>query len=157
NGLTIDEWLTYAGNESLGLYMFQKPRTAKRLHFDVIPRAVDEYYSFIAAYQAQDVAARLENPGFHVHYGAVPNPTMRLGFALLLNLMAPGSAEDTKVMWGFISRDLHLASVATHHDIDRLATYAVRYFNDKVKPTKVYRAPTEQERAALQDLHDRLE
>jgi len=157
NGLTIDEWLTYAGNESLGLYMFQKPRTAKRLHFDVIPRAVDEYYSFIAGYQEQDVAARLENPVFHVHYGAVPNPDVPLSFALLLNLVATANAQDTKVLWGFISRYLKGATAQNHPEIDRLAGYAVRYFNDKVKPNKVYRAPTEQERAALQDLHDRLE
>ncbi|MDO8359157.1 MAG: lysine--tRNA ligase, partial [Devosia sp.] len=48
NGLTIDEWLAYASPESLALYMFQKPRVAKRLYFDVIPRAVDEYYQFVA-------------------------------------------------------------------------------------------------------------
>ncbi len=156
NGLTIDEWLSYASTDSLGLYMFQKPRTAKRLHFDVIPRAVDEYYSFIAAYQGQDAAARLENPVFHVHYGAVPTPDVPLSFALLLNLVATANAEDTKVMWGFIGRYLRGATAATHPELDKLAGYAVRYFNDKVKPFKTYRAPTEQERAALQDLHDRL-
>lgn len=156
NGLTIDEWLSYASTDSLGLYMFQKPRTAKRLHFDVIPRAVDEYYSFIAAYQGQDAAARLENPVFHVHYGAVPTPDVPLSFALLLNLVATANAEDTKVMWGFIGRYLHGATAATHPELDKLAGYAVRYFNDKVKPFKTYRAPTEQERAALLDLHDRL-
>ena len=156
NGLTIDEWLTYASTESLGLYMFQKPRVAKRLHFDVIPRAVDDYYSFVAAYQDQDVAARLENPAFHVHYGAVPTPDVPVSFALLLNLVATANAEDTKVMWGFISRYLPGVSAATHPELDKLALYAVRYFNDKVKPLKTYRAPTDKERAALQDLHDRL-
>ena len=44
NGLTIDEWLTYAGPESLSYFMYQKPRSAKRLYFDVIPKAVDEYH-----------------------------------------------------------------------------------------------------------------
>src|SRR5690606_28135586 len=61
-----------------------------------------------------------------------------------------------KVMWGFISRYLPGASAATHPELDKLALYAVRYFNDKVKPLKIYRAPTDKERAALQDLHDRL-
>ena len=157
NGLTIDEWLTYAGTESLGLYMFQKPRVAKRLHFDVIPRAVDEYYSFVAAYQEQDAAARLENPAFHVHYGAVPHPDVPLSFALLLNLVSTANAEDTKVLWGFISRYLKGATAATHPELDKLAGYAVRYFNDRVKPLKVYRAPTDIERAALEDLHTQLE
>jgi lysyl-tRNA synthetase class 1 len=43
NGLTIEEWLTYASPESLAQFMFQKPTAAKRLYFDVIPRAVDDY------------------------------------------------------------------------------------------------------------------
>ena len=58
NGLTIDEWLTYAAPESLALFMFQKPRTAKKLYFDVIPRAVDEYLQLLAAYPAQDAERR---------------------------------------------------------------------------------------------------
>ncbi len=156
NGLTIDEWLTYAGNESLGLYMFSKPRTAKRLHFDVIPRAVDDYYSFVRSFHAQTAAEQLENPAFHVHFGAVPNPDVPLSFALLLNLVATANADDTGVLWGFISRYLKGATAATHPEIDRLAGYAVRYFNDKVKPTKTYRAPTDQERAALADLAAQL-
>src|SRR5690606_38164609 len=104
-----------------------KPRVAKRLHFDVIPRTVDEYYSFVAAYEGQDVGARLENPAFHVHFGAVPTPDMPVSFALLLNLVATANAEDTKVMWGFISRYLPGASAATHPELDKLALYAVRY------------------------------
>ena len=136
--------------------MFGKPRAAKRLHFDVIPRAVDDYYSFVESYQNQTPAERLENPAFHVHFGAVPNPDVPLSFALLLNLVSTANAEDTNVLWGFISRYLKGATAQTHPEIDRLAGYAVRYFNDKVKPTKTYRAPTEQERAALQDLADQL-
>ena len=156
NGLTIDEWLTYAPTESLGLYMFLKPRVAKRLHFDVIPRQVDDYYAHVAAYRDQDAAARLENPAFHVHYGDVPAPAVPLSFALLLNLVATANATDTKVMWGFISRYIPGASPATHPELDRLAGYAVRYFNDRIKPFKTYRAPSDMERAALQDLHDQL-
>jgi len=40
--------------------------------------------------------------------------------------------------------------------LDDLATYAVRYYQDFVKPNKDYRAPTDQERAALEDLAMRL-
>ncbi|HEY8579066.1 MAG TPA: lysine--tRNA ligase, partial [Beijerinckiaceae bacterium] len=74
NGLTIEEWLTYASPESLSLFMFQKPREAKRLHFDVIPRAVDEYLQFLAAYPKQDWKQRLGNPVWHIHGGEPPAP-----------------------------------------------------------------------------------
>ena len=63
NGLTIEEWLSYASPESLSLFMFQKPRAAKRLYFDVIPRAADEYYQFLEAFPRQDMPEQLGNPG----------------------------------------------------------------------------------------------
>jgi lysyl-tRNA synthetase class 1 len=156
NGLTIDEWLAYASPESLGQYMFQKPRVAKRLYFDVIPRAVDDYYAFVAAYQKQTVEERLENPAFHVHFGHPPKAEMPVTFGLLLNLVSAANAHDTSVMWGFISRYVKGATAATHPDLDRLAGYAVRYFNDRVKPTKTFRAATYKERAALADLAAQL-
>ena len=156
NGLTIDEWLSYASPESLGQYMFQKPRAAKRLYFDVIPRAVDDYYAFVAAYHRQDAAERIENPAFHIHTGHPPAYEMPISFALLLNIVSASNADDTNVLWGFISRYVPGATPATQPELDRLAAYAVRYFNDRVKPTKSFRAPTEMERAALQDLADRL-
>ena len=156
NGLTIEEWLAYASPESLGQYMFQKPRAAKRLHFDVIPRAVDDYYTFVAAYHRQETAERLENPAFHIHTGHPPEYEMPISFSLLLNIVSASNAHDTNVLWGFISRYVPGATPATQPELDRLAAYAVRYFNDRVKPTKSFRAPTEVERAALSDLADRL-
>lgn len=156
NGLTIDEWLTYASPESLALYMFQKPRAAKRLYFDVIPRAVDEYYQYVSGYGGQEAAAAVDNPAFHIHSGKVPVIDMPVSFGLLLNLAAAANAEETSVMWGYLSRRMPGVTALTNPELDRLATYAVRYFNDKVKPTKVFRAPSDKERAALQDLHDQL-
>src|SRR4029078_6643722 len=48
NGLTVDEWLTYASPESLSLFMYKKPKAAKKLFFDVIPKTVDEYLAYLA-------------------------------------------------------------------------------------------------------------
>lgn len=157
NGLTIDEWLTYAGTESLSLYMFQKPRVAKRLYFDVIPRAVDEYYQYVASYNGQDAAAALENPAFHIHSGKVPVVDMPITFGLLLNLASAANAHEKAALWNYITRRLPGTTPATNPDLDVLAGYAVRYFNDEVKSKKVFRAPTDKERAALADLADQLQ
>jgi lysyl-tRNA synthetase class 1 len=152
NGLTIDEWLTYAPTESLALYMFQKPRTAKKLYFDVIPRAVDEYYQFLAAYPRQGWKERLGNPVWHIHNGNPPVIELPVSFALLLNLVSASNASNKAVLWGFISR--HAAGVTpdTHPELDRLAGYAVRYYEDFVKPAKRFRAPDAEEREALSQL-----
>ena len=94
NGLTVEEWLSYGTQESLALFMFQKPRTAKRLFFDVIPKAVDDYIAFLEAYHAQATtdAQRLENPVWHIHAGEPPDETYPVSFALLLNLVSASNA-----------------------------------------------------------------
>ena len=136
--------------------MFQKPRAAKRLYFDVIPRAVDDYYQFVTSYQTQTTAERLENPAFHVHFGHPPAVATPITFALLLNIVSASNAHDTAVLWGFISRYVKGTTAETHPELDKLAGYAVRYFNDRVKPTKTFRAPSDKERAALADLAAQL-
>ena len=156
NGLTIDEWLTYAPAESLSLYMFQKPRTAKRLHFDVIPRAVDEYLQFISAYPNQDAKQKLDNPVWHIHSGHPPTAELPITFALLLNLVSASNAHDRSVLWGFIRRIAPGATAEGHPLLDHLAGYAIRYYDDFVKPTKQFRPPTAEEAAALKALDDLL-
>ncbi len=156
NGLTIDEWLTYAPTESLALYMFQRPRQAKKLYFDVIPRAVDEYYQFLSAYRRQDWKERLGNPVWHIHSGEPPEIEMPVSFALLLNLVSASNAHEPGVLWGFISRHAPGVTPQTHPELDRLVGYAIRYFDDFVKPEKTFRPADEVERQALQALADRL-
>jgi lysyl-tRNA synthetase class 1 len=156
NGLTIEEWLAYASPESLALYMYQSPRKAKRLYFDVIPRAVDEYVGHLAAYPNEDQAAKLMNPVWHIHNGAPPAAELPISFALLLNLASASNSEDREVLWGFIRRYAPDATPESHPLLDELVGYAIRYFHDFVKPAKQYRLPTEKERAAFADLDKRL-
>lgn len=156
NGLTIDEWLTYAPTESLGLYMYQRPRQAKKLYFDVIPRAVDEYYTFLGAYPRQDWKERLGNPVWHMHDGNPPVIDLPVPFSLLLNLVSASNAQNKDVLWGFISRHASGVTPQTHPELDRLTGYAIRYFDDFVKPTKVFRAADDVERDALAKLSDAL-
>ncbi len=157
NGLTIEEWLTYAAPETLAHYMFQSPRKAKRLYFDVIPRAVDDYLGHLARYPAQDDKARLANPVWHIHGGNPPEEEVPLSFAILLNLASVCNTEDRAVLWGFISRYVPGATPEDHPILDRLVGYALAYYRDFVKPNKHYRAPDERERAALEDLAAVLE
>ena len=156
NGLTIEEWLTYASPESLSLFMFQKPKAAKRLYFDVIPRTVDEYLQFLAAYPRQDAKGQLDNAVWHIHAGAPPAAELPISFGLLLNLVAASNAHDKDVLWGFIRRHAPDASAETHPLLDQLAGYAVRYYEDFVKPKKKFRAPDEVEAQALRALSDAL-
>ncbi|BDA83179.1 lysine--tRNA ligase [Aureimonas sp. SA4125] len=156
NGLTIEDWLAYASPESLSFYMFQKPRAAKRLHFDVIPKAVDEYYTFLAAFGRQTLAQQMQNPVWHIHSGAPPSEGIAIPFAMLLNLVSASNAGDAGTLWGYITRYAPGTTAETAPELDRLVGYALRYFRDFVEPAKVFRAPDEVERAALADLDEKL-
>jgi lysyl-tRNA synthetase, class I len=156
NGLTIDEWLTYAATESLSYFMYQKPKTAKRMHFDVIPRAVDEYHQQLRAYAAQDVDAQVNNPVWHIHGGQPPESRMVVSFGMLLNLASVSGAKDAGALWKYIQRYAPDASPQGNPDLDAAAGHAVRYFADKIAPTRVFRLPTDPERTAMLDLRARL-
>ncbi|MCW2314846.1 lysyl-tRNA synthetase class 1 [Rhodoblastus acidophilus] len=166
NGITIEQWLTYASPESLAFFMYWKPREAKKLYFDVIPRAVDEYLAFLDAYPRQDAKNRLGNAVWHIHSGEPPAPEFiaheaggkgtAISFAMLLNLAAVANSEDPAVLWGFVRRYAPAASPEKYPRLDKMIGYAVLYFRDFVKPKKVYRAADEVERAALEQLSDAL-
>ncbi|GKX35335.1 MAG: lysine--tRNA ligase [Rhizobiaceae bacterium MnEN-MB40S] len=156
NGLTIDDWLTYASEESLALYMFQKPKTAKKLYFDVIPKAVDEYFTFLSAYERQDWRTRLNNPVWHMHDGNPPAIDNPVPFAMLLNLVSASNAENSDVLWGYITRYAPGVTAQSHPHLDQLVGYAIRYFNDFVKPTKVFRAADDVELNALRGVDAKL-
>jgi lysyl-tRNA synthetase class 1 len=156
NGLTIDEWLRYASPESLSLFMYREPRSAKRLYFDVIPRHVDDYQQFLDGYERQDGRQRLGNPVWHIHSGNPPKADNPISFNMLLTLVSSSNAENAETLWGFIGRYRPGVTPKTHPKLNDAVTYALHYFRDFVLPQKRFREPSEGERKALLDLRDAL-
>jgi lysyl-tRNA synthetase, class I len=155
NGLTIDEWLRYASPESLSLFMYREPKSAKRLYFDVIPRNVDEYQQFLEGFSRQDPKQQLANPVWHIHAGHPPAADMPVTFQLLLTLVSSSNAENAATLWGFIGR-YRPGVTPQNPKLDAMVGYAINYYRDFVAPTKKFREPTDTERVALQDLRDAL-
>ena len=155
NGLSMEEWLRYGAPESLGYYLFASPKSAKRLHFDVIPKAADEYIQQLDAFAGQEPAKRIDNPVWHVH-GGDPPAAPPVSFSLLLNLVSAGNASDKAILWGFLERYIPGATAETQPLLDRMADNAMSYYEDFVRPNKRFRAPDARERAALEDLAARL-
>lgn len=152
NGLTIEGWLKYAAPESLSLYMFQSPRKAKRLYFDVIPKAVDEYVKFLDAFDGQDADKQLGNPVWHIHNGQPPAEDMPISFGLLLNLVGASHADSPAKLWQFISKYAPGATPENHPLLDRLVGFAIAYYQDFVAPTRQFRAPEGKEIQAMEEL-----
>jgi lysyl-tRNA synthetase class 1 len=151
NGLSVEQWLTYAPPESLAQFMYHAPQRAKRLFFDVIPRAADDYINNVAALrETNDPHA---NPAWHIHGGKVPeNAGSPIGFAMLLNLASVINADSPEMLWGFIRAYLPDATPENAPFLARLVDYALAYYRDFVAAKKSFRPAKPVEREALQDL-----
>jgi lysyl-tRNA synthetase class 1 len=153
NGLSVDEWLRYAPAESLGQFMYNQPQRAKRLYFDVIPRAVDEYIANIEKLRTQPEAEQPTNPAWHIHFGRLPNHAgSPISFAMLLNLASVANAHTPDILWGFIRRYIPDATPDSEPLLARLVEHAIAYYHDFIRVKKQFRHPEPFEREALQDL-----
>lgn len=153
NGLSTEEWLHFAPIESLALYMYQSPKKAKRLYFDVIPKSVDEYITFLNAFHESDLKSQIDNPVWHIHGGNVPKYELYgLSFSLLINLACTCNPTDKSVLWGFISKYAPDASPENDPFIDHLAGYAIKYYDKFIKPNKIHRDPTHSEKELLRHM-----
>jgi lysyl-tRNA synthetase class 1 len=157
NGLSIEQWLTYGPEESLAFYIYREPRKAKSLHLQLIPRAIDDYWQFRAAWHGQEAKERLGNPVHHVHDGRVPQSGLPVTFGLLLNLVGVLGDASKPQVWGYLANYLPDASAEDHPELDRLIDYALAYARDFVAPTLRRRAPSVPEAEALRDLDAALE
>lgn len=154
NGISVEDWLKYAPAESMSLFMYQKPKTAKKLYFDVIPKAMDEYLTFAQSYEKQDELLKLDNPAFHIHQGKIPAINFNLNYSLLLNLASACNPENDSVLWGFISKYQSGLTKENSPLLAKMVTNAINYYDDFIKKNKKYRKATEAEALALKELRE---
>ncbi|WP_454598922.1 lysine--tRNA ligase [Qipengyuania sp. SM2507] len=166
NGLTIEEWLTFGSEESLGFYIFPNPKSAKQLHVDVIPRAVDDYWQFRERIAEQQLDKQLGNPAWHllrVNGGWKDSEAPGAGeslpvtYGLLLNLVGVlGAQADREQVWSYLGNYIADPDPARHPELDTLVGTALAYNRDFIAPTLVKRTPEANEAAALQALDEEL-
>ncbi len=161
NGLTIDQWLTYGSEESLGFYLFRDPKSAKQLHVGVVPRAVDEYWQFREKLGEQPIEQQLGNPVWHLlrTNGELPGAgdSLPVTYGLLLNLVGVlGAGATREQVWSYLGNYVADANPAAHPELDVLVTSALAYNRDFVAPTLVRRKPEGGEALALAALDEAL-
>ncbi len=152
NGITIDQWLQYASPESLSLYMYQNPKRAKKLYYEIVPKAVDEYLDLIEKAKTQNELQLLMNPVWHVHNSKVPTEDMVMSFSMLLNLVEASNAGKKELLWKFVKKYKTNISEKDHPIFDKLVGYAIKYFSDVIKLQKKYKKPNNEEKIALEAL-----
>ncbi len=152
NGITIDEWLSYASPESLSLFMYQNPKRAKKLYREIVPKAVDEYLDFIEKGKSQNELQILLNPVWHVHNGTIPKENIIMTFSMLLNLVEASNANSKELLWKFVKKYKPNILDKDYPIFDKLIEYAIKYFNDVIKKNKKYKKPNLEEKKSLEAL-----
>ena len=156
NGISIDQWLRYGTPESLSLFMFQKPRSAKKLFFDVIPKNIDDYISFLLKYQSKDEAEKFNNPVWHIHSGSPPKAETEISFNTLINLVCACNSQDSKVLWGFLKEYDKKLDPKINKTLDQLIGCAINYYVDFILPIKKYKKIDNNNKNIFIDLHNLL-
>ncbi|GAA4767219.1 lysine--tRNA ligase [Novosphingobium ginsenosidimutans] len=161
NGLTIEQWLTYGSEESLGFYLFRDPKSAKSLHVGIIPRAVDEYWQFREKLAEQPVEQQLGNPVWHLLRAngdaGGAGDKLPVTYGLLLNLVGVlGAGATREQVWSYLGNYVENADPAAHPQLDKLVTNALAYNRDFIAPTLQRRKPEGNEAQALAALDEEL-
>ena len=157
NGITIDQWLSYASPESLIFIYVSKSKRAKKLYKEIVPKAVDDYLDFIEKAKNQDELQLLMNPVWHVHNSNVPKEKMIMSFSMLLNLVETTNADSKELLWKFVKKYKKDILEKDYPIFDNLVGYAIKYFNDVIKKAKKYKKPNNDEKLALEALIKTLE
>tara|TARA_B100000579_G_C22846518_1_gene864733 strand:- start:858 stop:2423 length:1566 start_codon:yes stop_codon:yes gene_type:complete len=156
NGLTIDEWLSYAPEETLSYFMYQNPRRAKKLFFEVIPKSTDEFLSHANKFDNQSLEERLENPIWHIFNGKYEIGSIPISYNLILNLVAASGKEDPQIILDFIKKykkDINDQSISF---INRLIEGVIKYNKEIIADTIKYKNPNEDEIVIFNDLIAKL-
>lgn len=155
NGLEIDEWLRYGPLESLSWFIYQSPTKAKKLHFDIIPKSVDDYLEARARFGEED-DERVNNPVYFLEQEAIRagediSYTSNVSYSMLLNLVNVLNTDDRDIVWNYVLR--YDPEAKEHRDVmDDMIDRALRYYRDFILPTKEYELPAAEMKPAIDQL-----
>ncbi len=156
NGISVDQWLRYGSPESLSLFMYQKPKSAKKLFFDVIPKTVDEYISHCNSYDRLEDHKKFDSPVWHIHSGKQINFKSDITFNSLTNLVSICNTSDKNIIWGFINQYDASINPQNNTQFDNLIDYSINYYNDFVLPNKKYLNIDDSNKAVFINIRDVL-
>ncbi len=157
-GLTVDTWMDYAPHEALSYFMFQNPRKAKKFHFDIIPKTVDEYLALLRAYYHGDEKSRSENPLSFIHSDLEKRKLFdsEITYSLINNLISSLGTEDVGLVMDYIGAyDPGAKEYGAF--IRKLVERSLAYYRDNILPNKKFKQPSPEEKELLAILAHKLE
>ena len=147
NGISYEEWIEIATEESLQLLMFNNPTRAKKIGPGVALNNEEEYIKNSNSYNSGDVDTK--NP-----VGIFIDPqknNIDITYGMIINIVSASSATTSDEIWSYLLKyrsDLDKNSPY----INELVEKSITYYNKYVLPTKNYREATDVEYSAIEQL-----
>jgi lysyl-tRNA synthetase class 1 len=154
-GISVDGWQAYAPVESLLAFLYQNPRKAKRLHYDVIPMFADQYLKQLNDWTGEDDAARRWNPSWFYFDGDRPTWDTSVNYSLVRNLVVCLGDVEPDVVLDYLKRYDPSVDAPQHVDLARdLIRGAIAYDRDWEADKRVKEAPAAELHPAISALAD---
>jgi lysyl-tRNA synthetase, class I len=150
-GLTVDAWLKYAPIESLLYYIFQNPKKAKRLFFEMIPKVVDDSLADLRRYSSVEEDKQPNTNSWFVYGGKPPVFNSDVTFSVVNNLVSAIGADDSSLLLKYL--DKYDEKAKDHMDtITPLVEKALVFYRDFILPGKTFDPPDAQMRPLFEEL-----
>ncbi|MBJ95963.1 MAG: lysine--tRNA ligase [Rickettsiales bacterium] len=167
-GISVDRWQSYAPVESLLAFLYQNPRKAKRLHYDVIPQFTDQYLKQLSDWHwaepgttlsPEQQHANLWNPSALYFDSLQQRPRWQaaINYSLVRNLVVCMGKDDPELVEGYLLRYDQRAADQDHREVvAELVRGAIAYDRDWVAEGRTKEAPPPEQAAAFRDLAQAL-
>lgn len=164
NGISVDDWLKYGTIESLLLFMYEKPRTAKKLYLGLIPKVIDNYIELSKKFRDTDILTEDEkienfnNPIFHLPLKIRKiSENFKIDFSFIMNLALACNPENSDVLFGYIKKFQEQITKDEEEFVRELVQKALNFYNDFIKPYRVFPEMTEENKNKLTVLKSHYE
>jgi lysyl-tRNA synthetase class 1 len=156
NGLSIEEWLSFAPQETLSYFMYQNPRRAKKLFLEIIPKSTDEFLSHLNKFDEQSLEQKIDNPLWHISNGASYLGKMPISYNLILNLVSASGSNDPNLILDFIKKYAGNIEEDSLVFTLKLIDGVINYYNNVTKSLLSFKIPNSEEIIIFEDLVNRL-
>ncbi|MDZ5761212.1 lysine--tRNA ligase [Lyticum sinuosum] len=175
NGLTIDEWLECAPQETLSFFMYGSPQRAKKLYPEIISKYVDEYlvylknyceFKFNDDYSNNNVANKTKNQidqiSNPIHYivkeisPVFPKELENINYDLLVNLATVCQTNESEIVWSYIKKDINKKLDQVDKIINEIIIGAINYSKKYIRNKQNFRDPSDTEIIAINKLYNSL-
>jgi lysyl-tRNA synthetase class 1 len=164
NGVSIEQWLHYGTKESLALFIFENPGSAKKLFLRLIPKFIDDHIllskKFEEALQASNLEMQMNNPIFYMPFKSRKiSLDFRLDFSLIMNVVSiccSDSKKNSDLIFGYLQKYQKNLNEDERDLVFELIDKAFNFYNDFILPEKKYLELDLNGRCKLQKLHDDL-